>query len=137
MCVSEWIMQENCGTRGWMRILRGEVSLSRMTLFVSTGAVGRGLLVLVFPRTHTCSILAVFRVNPHSATLHAHAARRQCNAHVHTNTQEKDGTGSLLTQDFFESRVHGFWGEISLWFTSKCCVFQVILLTDAEYPYGS
>lgn len=112
-----------------------EVSLSRMTLFVSTGAVGRGLLVLVFPRTHTCSILAVFRVNPHSATLHAHAARWQCNAHVRTNTQEKDGTGSLLTQDFFFIKSSWNCCTSLLYDLLPNAVFQVILLTDAEYPY--
>lgn len=116
-------MQENCGTRGWMRILRGEVSLSRMTLFVSTGAVGRGLLVLVFPRTHTCSILAVFRVNPHSATLHAHAARRQCNAHIHTNMLEKDRMLSLLThlKKKFKKKFKDYFGSLSMVYIQTLC----------------
>ncbi len=82
--------------------------------------MGRGLLVLVFPRTHTRCILTVFRVNPHSATLTLRDGVE------HTSTQEKDRTLSLLTQDSFIKN----FGSIFL------SGLLVILLTDAELPYG-
>lgn len=79
-------------------------------VFVSTGAVGRGLLVLVFPRTHACRILAVFRVKPHSATLHAHAARRRV---THKHTGKRQNAVSINTTLFYQE----LWINLSLWFT--------------------